>query len=216
MVFMMGSVLDRLPQWMPFGSAKQMARRRFRSVSLGPQDVCIDCGANVGEFTRFMARRGSTVYAFEPNPHAFAVLEEAFRENERVHCLQQGVFDRAGTSKLFLHELAEEDELRFSESSSLLGFKGNVNRDRYVEVEVIDLCAFIRDLGRPVRLLKMDVEGVETRILKKLIESGLAERIDHAFVETHDHKIPEIREDTDALRRTIADRKLTQINLDWR
>ena len=42
---------------------------------LGPGDVAIDCGANLGAITRIMARGGAEVHAFEPNPDAYAVLK---------------------------------------------------------------------------------------------------------------------------------------------
>lgn len=43
---------------------------------LSKKDIAVDCGANVGRFTEMMAQTGATVYAFEPNPDAFAVLSE--------------------------------------------------------------------------------------------------------------------------------------------
>ena len=39
-------------------------------------DIALDCGANVGKITVPMAQTGAAVYAFEPNPHAFAKLKE--------------------------------------------------------------------------------------------------------------------------------------------
>ena len=70
---------------------------------LGPNDIAIDCGANVGEVTEVMARRGAKVYAFEPNPYAFDVLQKRFADNPRVICLKKAVSDRDDVLKLFLH-----------------------------------------------------------------------------------------------------------------
>ena len=61
----------------------------------------------------------------------------------------------------------------------------------------------------------MDVEGVECRILRKIINSGIIDEIDYIFVETHDHKVPELREETDAIRALIQNRKYVNINLHW-
>jgi FkbM family methyltransferase len=55
----------------------------------------------------------------------------------------------------------------------LLEFKSNVNKDKFVDVEIIDLIEFIGSLNQKVKLLKMDVEGVECKILKKLIDTDL-------------------------------------------
>ena len=59
------------------------------------------------------------------------------------------------------------------------------------------------------------MEGVECPILRKIISTGISKKIDHTFVETHDHKIPELIAETNALRELIKNRKIGNINLDW-
>jgi FkbM family methyltransferase len=195
--------------------AKQKARRKFFSVKLREGDIAIDCGANVGEVTEHLCRSGATVYSFEPNPHAFKYLKERFSSNRNVHCIQKGVFNRNGTMKLYSHRLSDQDELQWSTGSSMLDYKGNVLKDKYHEIPVIDLCEFITSLHARIRLIKMDVEGVEGPILKKLINTGLINNIDHLFVETHDHKIPELKPETDEIRRIIKKRGVSNVNLNW-
>lgn len=97
----------------------------------------------------------------------------------------------------------------------MLDFKGNVLREKNVEVEIIDLCKFIESLNRRIRILKMDIEGVECRVLEKMIGTGVIEKIDYAFVETHDHKIPELKAETNSIRELIKTRGIRNINLDW-
>ena len=55
---------------------KKPAMKAFKEAvaTLQKSDIAIDCGANVGEFTRLMAKTGATVYAFEPNPIAYQEL----------------------------------------------------------------------------------------------------------------------------------------------
>jgi hypothetical protein len=117
--------------------------------------------------------------------------------------------------KLYLHENSDEDEVLWSTGSSLLDFKGNVLREKNVEVEIIDLCEFIESLNHRIRILKIDIEGVECRVLAKMIGTGVIERVDHVFVETHDHKIPELKAETHAIRELIKKRGIKNINLDW-
>lgn len=52
--------------------------RIVNSLGLKTGDVCIDCGANVGYVTEKMTRKGCVVYAFEPNPYAYKILENKF------------------------------------------------------------------------------------------------------------------------------------------
>jgi FkbM family methyltransferase len=192
-----------------------MARRQLFSVVLGETDIAIDCGAHVGLITEFFSQSNARVYAFEPNPYAFQVLQEKFRQHANVMCLQQGVLDCNATLRLYLHELAEQDQVRWAVSSSLLDFKGNIRKDSYVDVEVIDLCEFILSLKARIKVLKMDVEGVEGRILQKLIDTDVIRLVDHVFVETHERKIPALRSEIKKLRRDIRKKRLQHINLDW-
>jgi len=208
MMHILSRAFSRLAGW--------KARRALLSVKLSAGDIAIDCGANVGEITKLLARRGSTVYAFEPNSYAFGVLKERFSHVPGVHCLPMAVGAANGRMKLYLHERSDEDEVYWSTGSSLLEFKGNVLEEKYQEVEVVDLCAFIESLDRQVRILKMDIEGVECAIMRRLIDSGLVERIDYIFVETHDHKIPELRAETDALKEQIVKAGIANISLSWR
>ncbi|MFC1736203.1 FkbM family methyltransferase [Candidatus Hydrogenedentota bacterium] len=193
----------------------QVAQNKLLSVKLKKTDIAIDCGANVGGITRHLCKSRATVYSFEPNPHAFKVLHERFSSMQNVHCIQKGVSAEKGQMKLYFHENSDEDEVFWSSGSSLLDFKGNVRTDKYEEVEIIDLCEFIESLDSRVRILKIDVEGVECKILRKLINTGTIHKIDYAFVETHDHKIPELKAETDTLRELIRERGLENIDLDW-
>jgi FkbM family methyltransferase len=46
-----------------------------------PGAVCLDMGANLGYYTVKMAAHGATVFAFEPDPFNFHLLEKNVREN---------------------------------------------------------------------------------------------------------------------------------------
>ncbi|MEA3210047.1 MAG: hypothetical protein QOE70_3104 [Chthoniobacter sp.] len=198
-----------------WGSDPMRYGERLRGIPLNPGDIAIDCGANVGNVTEHLAAHGATVYAFEPNPHAFARLAERFASRPTVHCLNQAVLDRPEKLRLFMHTQAPEDQVKWSVGSSILDFKSNVNPGDATEVEAVDLAAFVLGLGQPVRLIKLDVEGAECRIVNRLIDSGAIQKVHLLLVETHDDKIPELRKETDELRSRIAREQLTNIRLDW-
>jgi FkbM family methyltransferase len=193
-----------------------MIERRVAALRLHPGDIAIDCGANVGEVSAALARTGAEVHAFEPNPHAFSVLEQRLGRKPNVSLYPQAVLDRAERSRLYLHVDALGDPVGASIGSSLLAFKGNIDPERFVEVETIDLAQFVFGFDRRVRLIKIDVEGVECPLVHHLLDTGAIEQVDTVLVEVHDRHIPELRAENQRLRERLerdgfADRVLT----DW-
>ncbi len=190
--------------------------RRIAKLDLGPEDIAIDCGANVGDVTLELARTGATVHAFEPNPAAFAVLEERVGDAHNVRLHRQAVLDHAGDARLYLHVDDSSDPVAASVGSSLLPYKGNVDVERYVDVEAIDLASFVLALDRPVKVLKIDVEGAECPIVHHLLDTRAIDRVDTALVELHDRHIPELRSENQRLRERIEREGLAaRVLTDW-
>jgi len=180
-------------------------------------DYVIDCGANVGDIANIFQSSGATVIAFEPNTHAYEILQTRFASNPRVKCVQKGVsgIKSAGIKKLFLHEKAEEDHVTYSTGSSILEGKNNVNKDNFINVEMVNLCEFLKLFKKEIKILKIDIEGAEVELLNDLMNEGLARNIPYIFVETHEEKIPELRERTEELKKRIKTENYNNINLNW-
>lgn len=188
---------------------------QLAKIALHPGDVAIDCGANIGYVTQRMARRGVTVHAFEPNPYAYSVLSKRFAGYPNVHCHPKGVTDHSGTLKLYLHQLSAQEPVKWSTGSSFLADKGNVNAENFVEVEVIDLAEFIRGLQRKVKVLKLDVEGVEYRIVDRLIDTGAIHEIEHILIESHAGRMPSLQEEARRVHERVKALGITTIDWDW-
>lgn len=204
-------------------SARRDRRQRPELVAfeeavgrLKQTDVAIDCGANIGKFTKLMADTGATVYAFEPHPIAYETLVRNTRHYPNVTAFNAAVTTETGAVKLYLHKWSKHDPLYWSTSSSLLANKRNIDTHSFVSVEGIPLARFIRELERPVALLKMDIEGAEINVLDQLLSEGLHEVIGQAFVEVHDRKVPELVEPARRLRERLKNLGVTTFRLDWR
>ena len=209
-----------------FFSAKNIlypARRRrlaalLRRYDIGAGDIVLDCGANVGNVTDVLLASGATVYAFEPNPHVFPVLQGRFgRHGARVTCIPKGVWTEAGSQRMYHDPRCAEDPARWGVSSSLVGAKKNVDRDCHSDVELVDLNEFVRGLGGRVKLLKLDVEGVEFELINGLIERGGIECVDFVVAETHEASVPDHGGERAKLLKRIADNPglRSKINLEW-
>lgn len=193
-----------------------MAAFKTAVSRLARRDIAIDCGANVGVFTTMMARTGATVYAFEPNPAAYEALLKNTAHYPNVKAFHAAVTTAPGPVRLYLHKWAGQDPLHWSTGSSLFSAKSNVSKDTYCLIEGIQLAQFIKDLGGPIRILKMDIEGAEVDILNQLLDEGLQNAIEQAFVEVHDKRIRELVAPTQKLRDRLEGLGVTHFRLDWR
>lgn len=177
--------------------------------------VCVDLGANVGEVTARMVEAGAEVHAVEPDPWAFARLAERFAGTASVHLHNAAVGTRDGTARLKRAPDVESDPARLSVGSSLIGPADWAGRHRSVEVPSVDILTLLRTIGRPVALLKMDIEGAEVAVLDRLIGAPEARQVGEVFCETHEVQMPELRPALRALRRRARASAAPRINLDW-
>jgi FkbM family methyltransferase len=188
-----------------------------KAIEVSSSDYIIDCGANVGDVTESFLSLGANVIAFEPNEYAYEKLKERFSTKDRVTLIKKGVsgIKSAGYAQLFLHEHHERDKVHYSNGSSIVEDKNNVSADNFLMIELVNLCAFIKDLDKRVVILKIDIEGAEAELLHDLMDTGIARQIPHIFVETHEKKVPSIRESIEKLRFRIKNENYHNINLNW-
>ena len=182
--------------------------------ALKPGAIYIDCGMNLGQVAQLFVEKGAIVYGFEPNPKCIAELQKKFGSNPNVHLYQKGVLDKPLNTKLYLESYGKYDVF-FSEESSIYNvrkcFKGDA-----IDIECIDLCAFIEELQTEVDVLKLDIEGAEYPVVTKLIESGVFKKIKHIVCGSHAHCTPGVFDEQDAkLRALIREKGITSIELDF-
>lgn len=132
-------------------------------VLLREGDRVVDVGANYGHFSLAAAALvGPTghVHAFEPNPATFARLQVNLMLNPevvQVAATNAGLGDREGELDLMVPSI----------NSGGASFAGS----RHVDTTVVRCPVLVGDqvLGPdPVRLVKIDVEGFELRVLRGL------------------------------------------------
>jgi len=180
-----------------------------------PDDIIIDCGANVGKVIKHVSNLGCEIIAFEPNPYAFNVLKENFNTYKNVKCINKAVSTYDGKSKLFYHENSKKDNLYWSTGSSLHKNKNNINKTNYIIVETVDIARFILSLKKNIKIVKIDIEGEEINVINHIIDYDLHKVISAIIVETHEQKIHGHRAQLDKLRKRIREMNIYNIYLDW-
>ena len=189
------------------------------SAGLNRGSVVVDCGANVGLVTVPLARTGARLISFEPDEVAFATLRAAVAGMENVELHRAAVGLHAGRVRLYRAETFADDPLAATVSSSVMPGKRGQSEDNAIEVEQIDLVAFLRaliDETGQIDFLKMDIEGAELSLLPALADAGLIDRIRYVAVETHERKFPAERMAFRRMRRDIAERfAASHVNLNW-
>ena len=154
-------------------------------------DLCIDLGANVGSITKRMALTGADVISFEPDPAAFAVLQDTVRDLHNVTLVQKAAGHQPNSLLLYRSaKWSPDDPSGRTQSSSLVLRDKDANDENAVRVEVVDIIAYLEALDRDIRIIKMDIEGAEWDILARLVDHPILSRIDCIFVETHKRQDP--------------------------
>jgi len=185
-------------------------------VPIEPGDVIIDGGANIGDITSRFAATKAEIYAFEPNPLAFRLLSSRFRGNGRVHCINKGVMDEDCKLTLYIPKArGSADSIDVSVAATFFGKNGK-SESELVQAYCVDIGQFINSLGSRVKLLKLDIEGAECKVLNSLIDRGVIHKVDLVIVETHEKQMPDLAPEVDALRKRLRDENLeTKVCLDW-
>ena len=136
------------------------------AVRIKEGDIVLDCGANVGVYTRRALKQGARiVVAIEPAPQNIEVLKRNFSseiEQGRVIVYPKGVWDK--DDMLVLHQ--------HSDNSAADSFMINQEKDKAethasdekLSLTTIDKLVAELKLDR-VDFIKMDIEGAEVKAL---------------------------------------------------
>ena len=157
----------------------------IEAAPVRPGDVVVDVGANHGFAACWFARRGARVFAFEPSPQVYELLQRNVADNglaDRVRTFPEAIAERDGHAELLISPVLGggtstlHPELAAASSLPITG---------RAEVRVRSLPAVIRELGLGrIRLLKLDCEGSELAILRSL-DRALLDQVDSLAIEYH-------------------------------
>ncbi len=133
----------------------RLLQQRIRTGS-----VVLDIGALIGYYTLLFAKAaGPTgrVYAFEPEPHNYALLGRNVEINgyQNVTLVNRAVTDRTGSVRLFISEENSGDHRSYASSD---------DRES-IEIQSVALDDYFRHLDIAIDVVKMDIQGGEYHAL---------------------------------------------------
>lgn len=136
---------------------------RFVLSLIGSDSVVMDIGANYGALTVPMARKAALVYAFEPQREAFYALAANLALNclSNVVCENVAMADKPGAIRVPKLDLDAENNI----GGLSMDLSGTTLTGYEVRAETLDDYVERNGIGR-LDLLKIDVEGMEERVLR--------------------------------------------------
>ena len=152
-----------MPRWIITNDVGEKSTAAVLDQVLRRRDVVADVGANIGYFSLLCAVRVSAdgrIFAFEPGATAWGQLTANIALNRMgaiIHPRQVAVGRQTARGRLRQSRPGAEDAAVLVDRSDSGG--------TYEEVAIVTLDEALRDLDRPLRLLKVDVEGREWDVL---------------------------------------------------
>lgn len=189
------------------------------TAMLKPGDLVMDLGANMGVVTQSLAATGADVIAYEPDPFAFATLQQKFADFPNVTLVNAAVGVGAGTVRLMRADNFGENPQGASVKSTILEGGRRIDAENAIDVPLVDFPSLVQEtvLARgEIAFVKMDIEGAELEILERMVSDALFTNIRCLVAETHERKFKDLRERYKALRDAVAEHYPSgKINLDW-
>ena len=137
----------------------------------------LDIGANIGLSVAYFKTKfpSAKIQCYEPDENSFELLQKNVAENkwENVKCYKEAVSDKDG----FLYA-ASVDEMASVNSQFTTNSSDEKNKVPSKDIAVI--------LQQYFDVIKMDIEGAEWEVFKRIIEDKLITKANHWFVEFHE------------------------------
>lgn len=150
-----------------------------------PTPLIVDAGAHIGLSTLYFKYLfpNAQIIAIEPNPVTFEILEKNIFENqlEDVTTINSALFD--GNINEIPFFIDETKDQWFSTAGFLKGSWTSDQQTTEIKVPTITLAEVIH---QSIDLLKMDIEGAETLVLKS--GASVLPFIKQIMVEFHPHE----------------------------
>lgn len=178
--------------------------------------VFLDCGTNLGQgLLQFIDKKiidnTFKIHCFEPNPYAFNYVKNKLSDKEykdyKIIFNEVGLWIKNCKKNLTIE--AFSGEYKCQHTGKNLGFDlkaggatnimehewskpyyiNDSDLDKSINVNCIDFSEYLQNniQKNDFVICKMDIEGAEYEVLKKLIKENTIDLIDELYIEWHNH-----------------------------
>lgn len=151
------------PLYYRFKTVQDRHEIALLKAMLKPGDTVLDIGANIGFYARLLSEivgpRGQ-VHCFEPDPINFAHLQENCRQLKNVHILNKAVGPKTETIRIYTSKKLNVDHRTYEPEEY----------DQVLDIEAINIDAYVKEKQIRVNLIKMDIQGFEMQAIQGMTE----------------------------------------------
>jgi len=154
-------------------------RNSYYFYSSKKTPIIYDCGANIGVSVIYFKwlYPDCVIHAFEPNIYAFKILKNNIKKNKfkDIHLYNLALLDVKTRVNLYI-DLKNKGML----SNSLL--RDRLPNDK-IKVDTYPLSTLIGTYD--IDLLKMDIEGLEEKVMREVIKTNKINQVNEMIIEYH-------------------------------
>ena len=194
---------------------RALAEFETRLASIGPDDVCIDLGANLGVFTEKLARTGALVHAYEPDPYAFEIAHKRVGHLPNVVLHNEAVAMTGGTFTMRRSHKFDRKPAAATGNSTIVFSDPKKFKSEGFDVTVRAFRDVLAEIARPIAIVKMDIEGAEFDILRDIFANPQDFDIAALYCETHERSVYAEYAEIDRMRRQSDSMAKPHVNLYW-
>ncbi len=156
---------------------------------LDPSSVVVDVGGYKGDWASIISNKyNPTIHVFEPVRDFAFNIKRRFKNHDKIIVHEAGLGAKDETITIYL---AEGGTSLIKEAA------------QEVDVTIKDVHAFMTELGTPVDLMKINIEGAEYDLLNRLIDTGDIKKINNIQVQFHNF-VPDAKKRMEELRTKLS------------
>jgi len=166
------------PSILNFIGATIYNKHILHDADIDSNSVVVDVGAFTGSWAQHMVDRyDPVIYAFEPNPRSFELLQQKAVNNPKLQPKPYGLGAEDSSVDFTLNGLGSSMCDERSSNSGMPRIK--------VDIAAIDRVWHELKLGH-VDLMKINIEGAEFPLLDKMIKTDLLKKVDCFLIQFHE------------------------------